>query len=458
MSLNLFDVPEADYRYEAFCDVVFQPALTDIQPITFSIPASDDYCDLNELRFQIKGRLTDPAAEYQGLKANLTNSDANNTRNTYCVNNFGHSIFRDMTLSMNGVLMTEQSNTYHYRAYLETLLNYSRDEGATKLAPQGWVNQLNVIEEMGATGANSDVPTGANWSGNEELRALTSRLLGENWHTFIIRPHLPPLKTGKLLVPNVQMDFELFLNPNTVYLMGTPNKGTLVAKKFPAIHNEDIKVTLLMRKVTLNASVYNRLQKERQLGKKIVRYPVVRSEIRTFSLDRRTTQWEQDNVFVGRFPDRAMVCLLHSNAFNGDMGRNPYAFQKFGVTQVRQSLNGEEYPYRTLQLTGTEAYEDLLGYDRFVQAMGAYNENKIPMLLPSDWGQGKNCTLFLFNNVPSGKADHPQYRNPRQSGNVRLVIDFAAAVNHNITVLLWSEYENVYEINHLGGLKYNING
>ena len=115
-------------------------------------------------------------------------------------------------------------------------------------------------------------------------------------------------------------------------------------------------------------------------------------------------------------------------------------------------------PPTTLQLTGTEAYEDLLGYDRFLQAMGAYNENKIPMLLPSDWGQGKNCTWFLFNNVPSGKADDPQYRNPRQSGNVRLVIDFAAAVNHNITVLVWSEYENVYEINHLGGIKYNING
>ena len=363
-----------------------------------------------------------------------------------------------MTLSMNGVLMTEQSNTYHYRAYLESLLNYSREEGATKLAPQGWVNQLNVIAAMGATGANSDTPTTANWSGNAELRALTSRLLGQNWHTFIILPHFPPLKTVKCLVPGVQLDFELFLNPNTVYLMGTPNKGTFTAKKFPAIHNEDIKVTLLMRKVALNATVYVRLQKERQLGKKIVRYPVVRSEIRTFSFDGRTTQWEQDNVFVGRFPDRAMVCLLHSNAFNGDMGRNPYAFQKFGVTQVRQSLNGEEYPYRTLQLTGTEAYEDLLGYDRFLQAMGAYNENKIPMLLPSDWGQGKNCTLFLFNNVPSGKADDSQYRNPRQSGNVRLVIDFEAAVNHNITVLVWSEYENVYEINHLGGIKYNISG
>ena len=95
-------------------------------------------------------------------------------------------------MSINGVLMTEQSNTYHYKAYMETLLNYSREEGASKLAAQGWVNQLNVIAEMGATGANSDIPTTVAWSGDAELRALTSRLLSENWHTFIIRPHLPP--------------------------------------------------------------------------------------------------------------------------------------------------------------------------------------------------------------------------------------------------------------------------
>ena len=458
MSLELFEVPDVDYRYEASRDVEFQPALTGIQPITFSIPGSDDYYDLNSLRFKVKVRLTDPAAGYTGLHAGLLISNANETRHVYCVNNFGHTIFRDITMSMNGVLVTEQSNTYHYRAYIETLLNYNREEGATKLAPQGWVNQLNVAEEIGATAANSDVPAAADWSGNADLRALTSKLLSENWHTFIVRPHLPTLHTGKLLVPNIQMDFELFLNPKTIYLMGSPNKGTLNTKKIPAIHNDDIKVTLLMRKVTLNAAVYVRLQKERQLNKQIARYPVVRSEIRTFSFDGRTTQWEQDNVFVGRFPDRVIVGLLHSDAFNGDLERYPFAFQKFGVTQVRQTLNGEEYPYRTLQLTGDQAYEDLLGYDRFLQAMGAYNEHKIPMLLPGDWGNGKNCTLFMFNNVPSQKADDPEYRNPRQSGNTRLIIDFAAAVGHNVTVLVWSEYENMYEINHLGGIKYNING
>ena len=33
----------------------------------------------------------------------------------------------------------------------------------------------------------------------------------------------------------------------------------------------------------------------------------------------------------------------------------------------------------------------------------------------------------MFNNVSSGKADNAEYRNPRQSGNVRLQLLFSAA-------------------------------
>ena len=129
-------------------------------------------------------------------------------------------------------------------------------------------------------------------------------------------------------------------------------------------------------------------------------------------------------MFVGRFPDRVIVGLLHSNTFNGDLQRYPFAFEKFGVTQIRQTLNGEEYPYRTLQLTGDQAYEDLLGYDRFLQAMGAYNEDKIPMLQPSDWGQDNNCTLFMFNMavpavIPTGEPNIMPCRTEQSRNSIK---------------------------------------
>lgn len=104
------------------------------------------------------------------------------------------------------------------------------------------------------------------------------------------------------------MDLELFLNDSQLFLFGTPDITTSVHKKIPTLADDDIQVTLHLLKVTLNAGVYSRLQKERQLGKnKTVKYPVVRSEIRTFSFDGRSTGFEQDNVFVGRVPDRVIV-------------------------------------------------------------------------------------------------------------------------------------------------------
>ena len=147
---------------------------------------------------------------------------------------------------------------------------------------------------------------------------------------------------------------------------------------------------------------------------------------------------------------------MNSTNYNGNLQYYPYAYEKFGVTRVRQRIDGEEYPYRALELKGDSSAEDLLGYDRFLTASGAYKHHRVPMLLPGDWGQGKNCTLFMFNNV-AGDSDDPKYRNPKLTGNVSYEIDFRANVGHNVTVVIWSEYENIYEIDQWGGILYSIN-
>ena len=82
-------------------------------------------------------------------------------------------------------------------------------------------------------------------------------------------------------------------------------------------------------------------------------------------------------------------------------------------------------------------------------------DSLLPMMRPGDWEQGKNCTLFMFNNVPEN-ADDPEYRNPRLTGNVQYEIDFRAVVGHNITMVIWSEYENIYEIDQWGGILYSV--
>ena len=457
MSLNLFDNPDVDYRYKAKRWVPFKPANTGTHPILFTVPACDDYYDLNDTKLEIKVRLN--TAGTGGVSsAEGAASDANNSKYIYCVNNFGHSLFNQMNVSFNGVMMTEQSHAYHQKAYLETLHNYNRQEGETLLAPQGWVNELNVREELTPqNAANDDEPNPTEWNGKTGLKALTKRLLGKAFHTFYIKPHIAVFKTGKCLVPNVQIDLELYLNDRDVFLFGTPDTTTSVRKKIPKLEAGDLFVTLWMKKVTLHDNVYARLAKERSLSKaRTVIYPVVRSEIRTYSFDGNSTRWSQDNVFLNKVSIRVIIGLMNSNNYNGGLTYYPFAYEKFGVTQVEQRVDGEVYPYRALELTGNSFAQDLSGYDRFLTASGAYRQHKVPMLLPGDWGQGNNCTLYMFDNVP-GNADDPNVRNPKMTGNVSYTIDFRANVGHNVTIVIWSEYENHYEIDKFGGILYSIN-
>ena len=168
--------------------------------------------------------------------------------------------------------------------------------------------------------------------------------------------------------------------------------------------------------MTLNPDVFMRYKVEREKNKKVARFPVVRSEIRTFAIPAGMTKWHQGNVFLGRLPDRVLIAVIRSDAFNGGLDRYPFAYERNGVVSVKQIVNGEEYPYKTTLKLGTTAGQldatDLEGYERLLNAISMMKETFHPMIRPSDWGEAESCTIYLFNNVPGDNAYRPDARNP----------------------------------------------
>ena len=458
-SLELFSLPPVDYRYEAHRFVRYNPTLTGIDPITFSIPQTDDFIDLADSRLEIEVRLSNSAANYTGIQVNDAASDANNTRSTYVETNFGHTLFKQIDLSINGALVTPQGNNYHHQAYIETLLDYSRTDGKSKLVPQGWTNDVKVQRTIARTSGTDDTPNAGSMATIAPgMYALTGLLQQKRWYTFTIRPHLPVFTSGRLLVPGVELKMDLHLNPMTQLLFQTPNL-TSGARKNPIITADDIKVTLILKKVTLNAKVYLDLQQQRTSGKSVVHYPVVRGDIRTFSIPTGFTRWEQDNIFLGRLPDEVVLVFMHTDVYNGSYENHTFAYERHKISRVSQSVNGEEYPYRPLELSTTadnKGSTDYKGYERLLTSMNVMHNNKEPMIFPSDWGDGKNATIFYFNNVPGGNPNDPTVRNPRQSGNVRYTIDFEEATTYNITVLVYSSQEHDLKINYQNGVQYDV--
>ena len=178
-----------------------------------------------------------------------------------------------------------------------------------------------------------------------------------------VHPHLGAFRTGRLLVPWVEIKLELFCNTPEFFMFGT----TIAAKRLVTLKAEDLKVKLYLCHVSFNTNVYNELKEKREAHGHPARYPVVRSIMRTFAFA------EKDDVFVGRNPDCMIVGLVDSRAFNGTLDYDPFAFQKFGLTEIPEIIKDETYPYDSLKMVGNDGTADCRGYDRLLEASGAWH-------------------------------------------------------------------------------------
>ena len=128
--LDLFTVPPTQNCIIASHVVEHQPtaSLDSGGPIEFFIPGSgDDYIDLANTKIHVQVKVTQP---------NGANLDA--AAPVGPVNNWLHSLFSQVDVFLNGTLVTQSTNTYAYRAFVETLLTYGVGAKSTQLTNQLW--------------------------------------------------------------------------------------------------------------------------------------------------------------------------------------------------------------------------------------------------------------------------------------------------------------------------------
>ena len=109
-------------------ETIYRPiASVDQTDIEFVIPGdSDTYVDL-DLKLFVKGKLQTE-----------DNTDLPETDYTAVVNNLLHSLFSQYTIYLNGTRITQATELYPYRAYIETLVSYGNDAAyRTSRCPYG---------------------------------------------------------------------------------------------------------------------------------------------------------------------------------------------------------------------------------------------------------------------------------------------------------------------------------
>ena len=113
----------------------------------------------------------------------------------------------------------------------------------------------------------------------------------------------------------------------------------------------------------LSPSVSRELMDHMASGKRVMSYPTVRSEIRTYNIQRNKRHFEINNPLQNRLPNMVVIGLVKSTAFNGTVTEYPFSFKDYKLTSIKQLVRGETYPFETLELIHTNDSKDMRGYN-----------------------------------------------------------------------------------------------
>ena len=273
--LDLFSVPPTQVSLEKGLWIDHQPvsSVADGGPITFLCPGTEDYVDLSKTILVVRAKVT---------KANGDDLDADD--HVGIINNFLHSLFKQVDVFLKEKQVTQATGTYAYRAYLETLLNYG---------PAAKESQLTAAMFYKDTAGKMDAadPTLAANNANANL-GLKNRY-EFNKESGVIEMAGPlfcdVFKSERLLLSFVDLKVILNRNIDAFCIMSDIDGATHKVKLTEAY--------LKVRKVKVSPSVS--IAHELALKKGPAIYPVRRVECKTFIIPTGNPSLRKDNLYNG---------------------------------------------------------------------------------------------------------------------------------------------------------------
>ena len=308
--LDVFSAPLTQTSIEASSYSEYHPltSLKDANCLEFEANGSgEDYLDLNNSYLYVRAKVV------QENGNNLEAEDA-----VAPVNNLLHSMFSQVDVSLNGTQISSSTNTYPYRAMIESQLSYGSEAKKTQLA--GAMFFKDDAGKMDAIAVNADA--------NNGFMARRAKAAGSREFEMMGRIHQDIFFQDRYIPNNVKLNLKLIRSRDAFCLMGgAQRKLKITAAK------------LLVRKVKLSDSVA--LAHAKALEEATAKFPIKRVVCKPFVIPQGLRDVVQEKLFSGQTPTRLVIGLVENEAFNGSRQKNPFNFQHFNLSEICMYLDGQ---------------------------------------------------------------------------------------------------------------------
>lgn len=410
--LDLFALPSTQTSIENGLWIHYKPisSLADDGPIEFQVPGTgDDYMDLSHTLLHIKAKIQNQ----DGTK--LTESTV-----VAPVNNWLHSLFSQLDIYLNQKLVSPPNNTYAYRAYMETLLNYAPAAKESHLTCGLWYQD---------TAGKMD-------SADEKNEGFVKRreLACESKEIEMIgHLHGDIFNQEKFLINGVEMSVKLVRSRESFNLM-----ASTADLKFKVCITD---ATLIIRRARINPAVL--LAHQKVLASTTAKYPITRAEVKVLTIPSGIQGKTLDNIFLGQVPKRCIIGFVNNAAFNGGLTKNPFNFENYNINTFCLYIDGQQIPSKALQPSFdnniyTAAYHTLFS------GTGIHFLNEGNGISREQYAKG--YCMLAFDLTADLSSNSNTHWNLIKHGSVRLEVRFESTLTQTINCIIYAEFDNVIEI------------
>ena len=343
------------------------------------------------------------------------------------VNLFLHSLFSQVDVSLNERLISPSTNTYPYRAMIETLLNYGEDAKSSQLTMAMFYKD--TPGKMDAVN-----PVAEDDDANMGLKARYAFTKQSHTVDMIGPIHSDIFFQDRLILNGVNLRLKLNRAKNSFCLV-----SSAVGANHKVVITEAI---LYVRKVKVASSIT--LGHAAVLKQATAKYPIRRVDCKVLSIPNGFSSFTPDNLFLGHIPKRLVLVLVGTTAYNGTYTSNPFNFKHHNLTQVGVYVDGEQIPRKPLFLNFDDAggQNIIAGFQSLFSGTGKLSHDAGNQINRGDYGSG--YTAFCFDLSP----DHcsGEHFELIKQGNLRVELHFHQALANTVNLIIYAEFQNMVEI------------
>ena len=244
------------------------------------------------------------------------------------VNNWLHSLFSQVGVYINDTLVTPSSNTYPFRAYVETLLSYGAEAKKTQLTSQLWYKD--TAGHMDATLENG---------GNAGLAERRKYIAESRVIEMMGRLHVDLFLQDRFLLNGVSVKIRLVRSKDTFSLMADGVN--------PDFNVQIVDAILFARKAVLSPTVQMAHIKALENG--TAKYPLRPVDCKVYTIPQGAMSHTYENLFLGTLPKRLILWCVDNNVYNGDYSKKNFHAKNNGINFLAVYVDGRQVPAKPLQ-------------------------------------------------------------------------------------------------------------